>query len=152
MKIDLARKSQAGASMTEVVIAAALLTLMVAGIFNSFGYGFFASQLARENQRATQIILEKVETLRLYRWDQVTSNGFIPSSFTETYDPQAAPNAQGVTYSGTVTISPTPWICSYSDKMRQVDVTLTWSTAGRLPHTRSLTTFVSKDGLQNYVY
>ncbi len=133
-------------------MAAAIMAVMMAGIFNSFGYGFFASQLARENQRATQILLEKVETLRLYRWDQVTSNGFIPPNFTEPYDPQAAPGAQGVTYNGSVVISDVPFATTYSAKMRQINVTLAWSTAGRIPHIRSLTTFVSKDGLQNYVY
>ena len=138
--------------MVEVVMAAAVLAVMMAGIFNCFGYGFFASQLARENQRATQIILEKVETLRLYRWDQVTTPGFIPTSFTEAYDPQAASNVQGVTYTGSVLISAMPFTSSYSDKMRRIDVTLSWSTAGRLSHTRTLTTFVAKDGLQNYVY
>src|SRR5215472_10256783 len=56
------RPKQFGATLVEVVIAAAVLTIMIAGVLNSFGYGFMASQLARENQRATQVMLEKVET------------------------------------------------------------------------------------------
>jgi hypothetical protein len=35
--------------------------------------------------------------------------------------------------------------------MRQLTLTLNWATKG-LPRTRSVTTFISKDGLQNYVY
>ncbi len=71
-------------------MAIALLGVMASGIFGSFRYGFFALQLVRENQRATQILLEKVETLRLYSWDQVNTPGFIPTNLpTEYYDPQA---------------------------------------------------------------
>ena len=67
-------------TLVEVVMAVALLGIMTSGIFGSFRYGFFTLQLVRENQRATQIILEKVETIRLYNWDQVNLNGFIPTT------------------------------------------------------------------------
>ncbi|PWU21290.1 MAG: hypothetical protein C5B50_02060 [Verrucomicrobia bacterium] len=143
---------QTGATLVEVVIAATVLAIMIAGVLNSFGYGFMASQLARENQRATQVMLEKVETLRLYSWSQINSNGFVPTSWTEAYDNTAVPGQQGCTYTGTVNIASVPFTTSYSSNMRQVTVTLNWTTRGRLPHTRSITTYVSKDGLQNYVW
>ena len=133
-------------------MACGLLVTVGAAILLSFSYGFFAIQLARENQRATQIVLEKVETIRLYSWDQVNSNGFIPTSFRDVYDPQASAGNRGVTYSGTVLITNFPSGASYSANLREFTVSLQWTNSRNLVRSRTLTTWVAKDGLQNYVY
>jgi type II secretory pathway pseudopilin PulG len=141
-------------TLVEVVMAAAILAIMASGIFGSFHYGFFTLQVARENQRATQILLEKVETIRLYNWDQIQpTNNFVPATFTDVYDPQATTGTQGTTYNGTLTIGPisiTP-SPSYAADLRELTITLSWTTRDIL-HTRSLTTYIAKDGIQNYVY
>lgn len=152
MRIRCNQRAQSGITLVEIVMSVVVLAIMASGIFGSFRYGFFSLLLVRENQRATQIILEKVETIRLYKWDQVTStNGFIPSTFTDKYDPRATGNDQGLTYYGTVTITNCPVGTSYANNMRQLTVTLNWTTRD-IPHTRSVTTFIAKDGIQNYVY
>ena len=152
MRIRCANKPESGMTLVDVVMAVAVLGIMASGIFGSFRYGFFTLQLVRENQRATQIILEKVETIRLYNWDQIQpTNSFIPATFTDVYDPQAATGAQGTTYTGTVTVAHCPLVTSYAANLRQLTVTLNWTTRD-IPHTRSLTTYIAKDGIQNYVY
>lgn len=154
MKIRCNQNEESGTSLAEVSIAVAILAVMAGVLISAFNYGFFAMQWARENQRATQIILEKVETLRLYRWDQVNSNGFIPQGVTEYYDPQMT-GAQGVGYRCELAISPVPFtsVSGYHTNMRQLTVTLTWTnTARQIPRTRQLSTFIAKDGLQDYVY
>jgi hypothetical protein len=152
MKIGCKRNSEKGTTIAEVLMASALLVTVGAGILGSFRYGFFAMQLARENQRATQIVLEKVETIRLYSWDQVNSNGFVPSTFTDVYDPQAPAGNRGVTYNGSVLITNFPSGVSYSPNLRQFTVSLQWTNSQGLGRSRTLTTWVAKDGLQNYVY
>lgn len=152
MRIRCGNKPEHGMTLVEVVMAIAVLGVMTGGIFGSFRYGFFTLQLVRENQRATQIMLEKVETIRLYNWDQIQpANNFIPPTFTDDYDPQGAPGGLGTTYNGTVTVAPCTNNTSYSADMRQLTVTLAWTTR-TIPHTRSLTTYIAKDGIQNYVY
>jgi len=138
-------------TLVELVTSVAVLGVMAGGIFGSFRYGFFSLELLRENQRATQVILEKVETIRLYNWDQVNVNGFIPATFTERYDPQATTCSQGVTYTGTVVVTNCSLTSSYATNIKQLTITLSWSTRN-IPHTRTLTTYIAKDGLQNYVY
>ncbi|MCX6924416.1 MAG: type II secretion system protein [Verrucomicrobia bacterium] len=147
------KRPESGFTLVDVIIAMAVLGIMASGIFGSFRYGLFTLQLLRENQRATQILLEKVETLRLYSWDQVNKPGFIPTSLpTEYYDPQAPDGAQGTAYYGVLSSpSAVPFTTSYSANLRQVTITLNWATRN-IPHTRSLTTYIAKDGLQNYVY
>jgi len=73
-----ALKDQSGITFVDVLMATAIITVMSLGVIGSLTYGFYVMQMARENQRATQVMLEKVETLRLYNWEQVNSNGFIP--------------------------------------------------------------------------
>lgn len=133
-------------------MATTILGITTAGILAAVFNGFFILGRARENQRATQIILEKVETIRLYSWFQVNSNGFIPTTFTQPYDPQANQGSKGIIYRGTFEISPFPHSTSYSPKMRQVTVTLRWTSERNLQRSRTFVTYIAKDGLQNYVY
>jgi type II secretory pathway pseudopilin PulG len=153
MKIGWTKKSGNGFTLVDVVMSLALLGVMASGVFGSFRYGFFTLQRVRENQRATQILLEKVETLRLYSWDQVNTPGFIPSALpSEAYDPTAPVGQRGITYTGTVS-PPTnvPFSASYSTNMRQLTITLNWTSRGG-SHTRTITTYIAKNGIQNYVY
>ena len=151
MRIRCTAKPESGMSLVDVVMAIAMLGIMAGGVFGSFRYGFFTLQCVRENQRATQIMLEKVETIRLYSWDQVNSNNFVPVTFSERYDPQGSANGQGITYSGTVAIASCPLSSSYAANLRELTITLQWVTRD-IPHTRSVTTFIAKDGIQNYVF
>ena len=152
MIIRFRKKPESGTTLTEVVIATAILAISVAGILTAIFSGFFIVGRVRENQRATQVILEKVETIRLYSWTQINTPGFIPKTFTEAYDPQTTTGSKGITYQGTFTISPFPYVTSYQDKMREVTVTLSWTSDRNLKRTRSFTTYIAEDGVQNYVY
>lgn len=149
------RKSEFAGTLIEVIVATVIIAIAGAGIIGSINYGIYITQLARENGRATQILLEKLESIRLYNWSEVTNTGFVPATFVDVYDPQGPTNYQGAIYNGTMTVSnaafsgATP---SYSTNMRQFTVTLTWAGNGGVTRTRSLSTYVSKDGLQNYVY
>ena len=144
-------------SIVEATVGLAILATVGGALMTGIAQGFFTMQMARENLRATQIMLEKVETIRLYDWDQITNSGpalgassFIPVSFTNYYDPNGT--AHGATYRGTMRILPATMIdSSYSNEMRLVTVTLNWQTLN-LSRTRTFTTFISRDGLQNYVY
>jgi type II secretory pathway pseudopilin PulG len=151
MKIRSLRRTQAGTSLVDVVMAVAIIGIMSAGIVGSLSYGFFTMGLARENQRATQIMLETLETVRLYNWSQVNSNGFIPPTFTGFYDPQAPAGARGITYYGTIATGSPSLGATINTNMMQMAVTLNWTNRS-IPHHRSVTTYIAKDGIQNYVY
>src|SRR5260221_10924431 len=112
MKINLSSpsplgKNSAAFSLVEVVLGMAIIGTVVGAMLSGITTGTFTMRMARENLRATQIMLEKVETIRLYSWDQVTSPTFIPTNFNETYDPQGTPSV-GLTYTGTLAIVSAP--------------------------------------------
>jgi len=138
-------------SLVEVVMSIAIIAVVAGGLVGALSYGFFVMELARENQRATQIMLERTEAIRLYNWTEINTPGFVPATFTDVYDPQGGTNYQGVVYNGQVTIGNVPFNTSYSQYMVQLTLTLNWATKS-INHTRSLTTYIAKDGIQNYVY
>ncbi len=151
MKLHRTNKTEAGTTLVEVVFSVAILAICFGGLMGALANGFFGMQLTRENQRATQILMQEAEMIRLYNWDQVNTAGFIPTSFTTVYDPNSTTGNYGCTYTGTVAISAVPFAANYASNMRQLTMTINWTTKG-IARTRKLVTLVSKDGLQNYVY
>src|SRR5713226_7153106 len=77
-------------TLAEVVVAMAVMAVMFVSLYGGITTGFAVTQLARENLRGTQIILEKMEGIRLYNWNQLVYSNMIPSSFTNYYYPLAS--------------------------------------------------------------
>jgi type II secretory pathway pseudopilin PulG len=147
------RPRLAAFSLVEVLIGMGIMGIVVGAMLSGFTTGFFTMRMARENLRATQIMLEKMETIRLYSWQQVTNMGppaFIPRNFTNWYDPQTL-NNKGTEYVGEMIISDAPISASYSNTMKLVTVRLKWKT-GNLSREREFNSYISKYGLQDYIY
>jgi type II secretory pathway pseudopilin PulG len=155
MKIHLAGKRTWGVTLIEVVMATGIIAITGAGVISSINYGLCVMRIARENQRATQVMLEKLEAIRLYNWTEVTNAGFIPGSFTASYDPTSTTNRQGTVYYGTMAVGVPAFIGTtpnYAGSIRQFSVSLQWTNAGGMRHARTLSTYVAQNGVQNYVY
>ena len=142
--------STAGFGLLDVLIGMAISGVMFVALYAGLAAGFQTIKIARENSRATQIMVEKMETIRLYNWDQITNNGYIPTNFTERYYPMNTTNA-GIIYTGKVTIANSGLPTTYGTQMKKITVDINWTT-GRLARRRSLSTYVARYGLQNYVY
>jgi len=155
MKIKLSRplrlrQKLAAFSLIEATVGMAVMGTVLGAMLSGITTGTFTMRMARENLRATQIMLEKVETIRLYSWDQINTPNFIPPTFQATYDPQGTPNV-GLTYTGTMTIASAPIGSSYSNDMKMVTVHLSWQTSG-LQRDREFSSYISRNGLQDYIY
>ena len=144
------RQKLAAFSLVEATVGMGIVGTTLATLFSGFTSGFFTMQMARENLRATQIMLERVETIRLYSWDQVTT-GYITPTFTAPYDPEAPTGQQGLVYNGTIEVTDTGLPSSYSADMKKVVVRVNWKT-GRLQRSREFTSYISRFGMQDYVY
>jgi len=135
-------------TLIEGMIGVAVMGVVFVSLYTGMASGFQSIRTAQENLRATQVMTEKFEAIRLYNWEQINTPGFIPDTFTARYAPNAS--NPGITYSGTIRISPMgpeP----YTTDMRMVTVVLTWQSGPRT-NTRVLTSYVGRYGLQNYVY
>lgn len=151
MKFKLKSRRATAEAMTliEVLIGMAIFGILFISLYGGISSGLAIIRNAREDLRATQVMLEKMETIRLYNWDQVTQNGYIPTTFTAPYWPQDGTN--GLQYYGTMLITNVVFNESYSTNMRQVVVSVNWR-SGTIVHRREMRTMVSRHGLQNYIY
>src|SRR5687767_15976905 len=139
-------------SMVELLVAMAVLGVMFVSLYSGFSAGFAIIELARENLRATQILQEKMETIRLYTWDQINTAGFIPTNFVESfYAVGTNTNVAGLSYTGSVTIASAPVNSSYSNELKSVNIEVRWKSAG-VVRKREMSTLVTRNGLQNYIY
>ena len=145
-----ARWGGAGFTLLEVVVCIVVMSVVFISLYAALASGVSMTQMTRENLRATQILLEKAETFRLYDWDQITTKDWVPDTFTASYCPTATnTSSQGTIYSGTIKISTPSLSTNYEDDMRQVDITLSWKT-GSLNRNRAMTIYVARNGMQNY--
>jgi prepilin-type N-terminal cleavage/methylation domain-containing protein len=139
-------------SLVEVLVAVVVLGIMFVSLYSGFSAGFAVTQLARENLRATQILQEKMETIRLYTWDQINTPGFMPTNFVENfYALGTNANANTMNYTGTVRVASAPVTYSYSNELKVVKIQLQWVSADVL-RSRQMQTYVTRHGLQNYIY
>ena len=143
------KRSSAAFTMTEVVVGVGLFAIAFLAGYFGIVQGYNLTQATRENQRATQILQDKAEVLRLYTWDELTNIAFTPLAFTNYYNP--AGQTDGPTYYGTVTITNAPFAETYADDIRILTFQLNWSN-NKLNHQRRFTTLVSRYGMHNYVY
>jgi prepilin-type N-terminal cleavage/methylation domain-containing protein len=146
-------------TLPEVLVSMAVVGLLVLSLFGGLSSGMGAIRAARENLRATQILEEKMEILRAYSWDQITTNVTgIPTNFVAYFYPTNISGLanvdlakSGTIYTGVLTISDSALGESYSNELKKVTVSVTWQ-SGDVLHRRSMDTMVSRYGMRNYLY
>lgn len=150
----LHRRPCSGFSLVEVVVAIAILGVGIVALYSSLLNGFRVAQLSRENLRATQVMVELMDTLRLYSWDQITDPTFTPKHFDVDYDPVGATNGgTGLfTYSCTMNVKKGPKDVEYGDNMKTVTLDIEWQNGSKIKRTRTFVTYVTRNGLQSYIY
>src|SRR5215472_12783449 len=156
------RRSQQAYTLAEIVVTAFAFGIMAISLFSGFSSGYAVIQLQRENLRATQIMVQKMETLRLMNWSQVTdTNNYLENSFSDWFNPSATNSGtgRGAYYFGVITTdAPAGVPADYRGNMRAVTVNLYWTNYPIWPQTnkivrsRSMQTFVARSGMQSYVY
>src|SRR5579883_1845407 len=130
-------------TLVEVMMGFCVIGVMMASLYGGLYFGFAQVKLAREDERATQILQEKMEVVRLLNWNQlVNTPGYVPSTFSASYalgNPTNSP-ASSLIYSGTVIVTNAPISESYSNDLRLIKIQLTWQSGG-ITHQRQMSTF-----------
>jgi prepilin-type N-terminal cleavage/methylation domain-containing protein len=151
-------------TLVEVMVAVAIIGVAFTSLYAGMTAGFGVVSVTRENLRATQIMQDRMEVMRMYTWDQLqtfgTSNSYIPSVFAEAFYPSntagstvvtvsSATNG-GIYYFGTIDIAESGLTNSYSNWVKKVTITILWTNAN-VSRTRTLTSFVSAYGMHSYL-
>src|SRR5436189_5682000 len=67
-------------TLAEVMVAVLIVSIAVVSLYTGVSSGFALVKLAREDLRATQIMLQKMETLRLYKWSNFTDANYFSTN------------------------------------------------------------------------
>jgi len=144
-----------GFTLVEVMMGAMILGILTLAFCACLSTGFTIVQSVRENLRATQILLQRTEAIRLFNWNQLQDTNYLKPTFIEAYDPSSTANA-GATYYGTVVSSPSTNLpAAYSANVKTITISLSWTNyvgRQRIPRNRQLQTEVARYGMQNYVF
>jgi len=147
----------------DLLVSIALVSACFLLLHRGKAGGTDRAALAAEIVRANQIVVERIETIRRCRWDQINSNGFIPTSFTEHFLPpvSAGKNCSAptpgvgpkgeITYYGTITISNAAVAGVYKAELKELTVALNW-THSNGPRSYYLKTFVSPNRMPDNTY
>ena len=132
----------------EVVISMAVVGILIVALYGAIGSSLNLVRISQENQRVTQILSDKLDTIRLYNWIQLHSNGFVQTNFVlpiDPMDPSSTPY-----YTGKVSIAQSSISEPYRTNLLHVEVTVDW-VSGTRPQSRTMTTYIAKYGLQSYI-
>jgi prepilin-type N-terminal cleavage/methylation domain-containing protein len=158
------RASSRAFTLIEVMMACVISSIIFLGLFYGISQGYDLIKSTRENLRATQILVGRLEGLRLENWNQVNSLTYVPNTFTDFFYPVGLGGfaSNSVVYTGSMVVATMPGNFSapnYSTAMREVTVKVGWQDIhqnyrGTTTNSfvKTLKTYVSQNGVQNYVY
>ncbi len=148
-----------GFTLPEVLVSILLITVVIVSLYAGITQGFVISDVTRDNMRATQIMVNTMEVIRLYSWDQINSNGFVPTNFMVNLYPtnmikgtQAADLINANRKAEVQIRIKTPSIgTAYATNMKRIDIQVNW-TNQNVPRSRTMSSFIAREGMQHYVY
>src|SRR5207245_7390672 len=102
VKLKRAAARRQAFTLMEVMLAVVIVGVEFVSLYVAISQGFAVVSSARENLRATQIMQEQVEIIRVLDWDKITTTPS-PWNFNANFYPAGGTN-QGLTYSGKITV------------------------------------------------
>lgn len=135
-------------TLMEVVFAMAVVGVLIVALYGAIASSVSMVRICQENQRVTQILSDKLDTIRLYNWTQIHSNGFVVTNFVLGVDPLVANSTPY--YTGRISIAQASIPERYRSNLLHVTVTVDW-VSGLRGQSRSMSTYVAKYGLQSYI-
>ena len=148
------RKAYFGFTLVETLAATTIAAIWLSAHFLAFASGFALMTVTREDVRATQIMLQRMEAVRLSGYNQLADTNKYPPSVTQYYDEKGKTNGNGGGVAYTVTHQIASALGSlppsYRSNLTQVTVGVSWK-SGTANRSRSMSTYVARYGEQSYV-
>lgn len=131
-----------GFTLIEVMVASAVLILVFVSAIGAMTIGFRMLEDARFNTLASQVLQSEVENLRLKNWSDLTA---LPASEVVTISSKFSTATFG-------RFTCVRKITSVRADTRRIVVALRWNSMSGKVNVRTYTTYMTKDGLNDYYY
>lgn len=148
------RKASFGFTLVETIVAMTVAATFLSAHYLAFAGGFAIVTVTREDLRASQIMIQRMEAIRLSGYNQLADTNKYPPSVTQYYDEKGKTNGNGGGVAYTVTHQIASALGSlppsYRSNLTQVTVGVSWK-SGTANRSRSMSTYVARYGEQSYV-
>ena len=160
------RAESGGFTLPEVMVSILLTTIMVTSLYAGITSTYKIAHQTRDVARATQLMVDTMEIMRLYTWEELNTPGFVPGNFNAVLDGdyRKETSADGQpktleqygssgtrTANATVTIADASFTSSYSTNIKEITIVVTWENGG-LQQVREMKTLVARNRIQSYIY
>ena len=148
--------ARSGFTLVEAIVATCIAAIVLPGLYASLAAGFAMIKAAREDQRATQVILQRMEAIRLSPYTSLQDPAAYPASATEYYSQSGKTNGNGgAVYTVTYAWAPVSSLGglmppAYRSNVLAVTVAASWK-SGNVQRSRSMQTYVARYGIRRYV-
>jgi prepilin-type N-terminal cleavage/methylation domain-containing protein len=148
--------SASGFTLIETIVATVIAAVILPTLYACFGAGFSMMQGTRENLRATQVVVQRMEAVRLASYNTIQNSALFPTNVTEYYCPSGQNSGSGGTaYTVSYNCAPIPVVAggmpiNYRTNMVLITVTASWN-SGKVRHSTSMQSYVARYGVQRYV-
>jgi Tfp pilus assembly protein PilV len=144
------RSKRAGYTILEVAIASFVMVMGLTSSIVALQRGFLEVELARSTTIASQILQSEMERIRMMSWAQVNDSAILPAN--STFD-GATNFSTSAKLAGKYSV--TRRVTSDSTRpteVKNIAVSVNWSSIDGVPHVRTLTAIYAKNGLYDYYY
>ncbi len=135
------RNPQAGFTILEVGVAAAVMALTLVGMIGTVESGAKMMDVSRKQTIAAQILRSQIDNLRTQSWSTVSGYSHSSTSVTSNIESGFNSGTEGFTAVRSVSN------VGGSASLVQVTFTVTWKGMTGLTYSRSSTTYVGQNGL-----
>lgn len=142
--------SQKAMTLVEVMIAFTVMIAVLCGSLTAMQSGYKAIDTARCSTLAAQIMQSRIEQLRLSNWTALEAEAARGAGY-----PVAVAGlvpAEAADVAGRFTLTQTVAAVTGRTGIMDISLTVTWTGAGQVSHTRSFLTRYAKNGLYDYYY
>ena len=152
---QIGRRSLRAYTLAEVIVTIFLIAIGGISLYAGFSSGFQVVQSTQENLRATQIMVQWMETSRIYTFSQLKTNAYVPTVFVDRYDPNSTTNKGTIFVVSNYFRVPPNLPAEYGTNMVEYTISVTWTNyVGKkaIEHKRYMQTYCASAGLQKYVF
>jgi prepilin-type N-terminal cleavage/methylation domain-containing protein len=135
-------RKRTGFTLVEVMTALTVVVLVFMSSLGAITIGFRILEDARLSTLASQVLQSEMENLRLKNWSQLSA---LPESGSFSIETSLGS-------AGFDRFQCTRAISYARADVKQVDLTLSWTSMSGAQHTRRYVTYIAKEGLNDYYY